>query len=500
MEKNKGIYIIAVLFLAPLPVFAETSYQVSPDLKLSIENHLRLSGNSLGNNLDLDSDKSDSVAYMGYTYDTKLNFTYKDFLTSYIKFESNGPFDYDAPIVSDKKIDTRYGEIDNYSIPEILPRVEEYWVDTVVFNLPVKFKIGQYANQIGNGYALGGYYENYGASVYSANENLQWRVYYAKPDLENKIILGPQTPQEKALDVEYDSSAHFMSFDTIVKWGDHSFQPYLGLLHDTTPGSTRFSAYPELINEDNLGTVGIDIDMNFDKLNYGFEVAKNFGSANVIGDGADIIHKGYMAYADASYSFDKISPRLKLLVSSGNKMDDEDVLNGKFSSHSNNSFSVYSPTNINLSDTVYPSAVGPYVATGGGYSLNYGVARPSAFGDSYQLNDLVMPNMGVDVQITEKWSVTLDYWYMRSFEHAIGIQNDHAVTLSSDLGHELDFYTTYDLTEHISFNLLTGVFLPGKYYREKRDDGDVLGVAPSPRYDGDADPAYQIELATEITF
>ena len=106
--------------------------------------------------------------------------------------------------------------------------------------------------------------------------------------------------------------------------------------------------------------------MNFDKLNVGFEVAKNFGNANVIGDGSDIVHKGYMAYADVSYSFEKITPRSKLLISSGNKMDSNDVLSGKFNSHSNNSFSAYSPTNANLSDTIYPAAYGPYLATGGG--------------------------------------------------------------------------------------------------------------------------------------
>ncbi|MEK7291187.1 MAG: hypothetical protein AAB013_04660 [Planctomycetota bacterium] len=54
--------------------------------------------------------------------------------------------------------------------------------------------------------------------------------------------------------------------------------------------------------------------------------------------------------------------------------------------------------------------------------------------------------------------------------------------------------------EHISFNFLTGMFFPWKYYHEKRDDEDILGLAPAPRYDRDAGPAYQIELATEITF
>ena len=54
--------------------------------------------------------------------------------------------------------------------------------------------------------------------------------------------------------------------------------------------------------------------------------------------------------------------------------------------------------------------------------------------------------------------------------------------------------------EHISFNFLTGMFSQGNIITKKRDDEDILGLAPAPRYDGDADPAYQIELATEITF
>lgn len=494
-------YILTVLFvILPSIALSETSYDLSSDLKLSIENHLRISGNALGNNLDLDSNKSDGVTYMGYTYDLKFNLQYKDLLTSFIKLESNGPFDFDAPIISDKKIDTFFGEVDNYSIPEVIPRVEEYWVDSFVLNFPVKFKIGQYAYQVGNGFALSGYYENYGLSVYGTDEDFKWTAYYAKPDLVNKIILGPQVPQEKALDVEYDSNAHFLSFDTIITWNEFSFQPYIGLLHDTTSSDNRVNSYPFPVNEDNLGTIGIDIDKDIDKLNFGFEVAKNFGKANIIGESSDIIHKGYMAYADVSYSFEKITPRSKLLVSSGNKMDADDVVSGQFTSRTNNAFSVYSPTNANLSDTIYPAAYGPYLATGGGYALNYGIARPSIFGDAYQLNDLILPNVGTDIQITDKWSVSVDYWYLRSFEHATGTRDSRAITLSSDLGHELDFYGSYDLTENISFNLLTGIFFPGKYYHERRDDEDILGLAPAPRFDGGADIAYQIEFATEITF
>lgn len=497
---NKILHILAMIFVFPSFAFSEMSYNISPNLKLSLENHLRFSGNSLGNNLDLDNEKRDGVTYAGYTYDMELNITYKDFLISFIRLESNGPFDYDAPVISDKKINTLFGEVVNYGIPEIIPRVEEYWINFFVFYLPVKLKLGQYAYRVGNGYALGGYYENYGFSLSSINENFKWTFSYVKPDIVNKIIIGPQVPQERALDMEYDSNAHFVCFDTLIKCDNCLLQPYIGLLRDTTSSNRRISNFPVPVNEDNLFTVGIDTEIYFDTFHVGFEVAKNFGSANVLGDHSDIIHKGYMAYTDISYSFEKCTPRSKLLISSGNKMDADDVLQGRFNSHSNNAFSVYSPTNANLSDTIYPVAYGPLVATGGGYALNYGIARPSAFGDSYQLNDLILPNVGIDIQIMEKWSISFDYWYLKSFEHAMGILNDKAISLSSDLGHELDFYSSYDVTEHISFSLLTGIFFPGKYYHEKRDDGDILGLAPAPRFDGDADPAYQIELVTEIVF
>ena len=71
MMKKGGLFIL--LFLLPSVAFPETIYNLSPDLKLSLENHLRISGNTLGNNQDLDSDVSDGVSYIGYACDTSLN-------------------------------------------------------------------------------------------------------------------------------------------------------------------------------------------------------------------------------------------------------------------------------------------------------------------------------------------------------------------------------------------------------------------------------------------
>lgn len=55
---KKGCLFI-LLFLLLSVAFPETIYNLSPGLKLSLENHARISGNTFGNNQDLDSDVSD---------------------------------------------------------------------------------------------------------------------------------------------------------------------------------------------------------------------------------------------------------------------------------------------------------------------------------------------------------------------------------------------------------------------------------------------------------
>jgi hypothetical protein len=48
-------------------------------------------------------------------------------------------------------------------------------------------------------------------------------------------------------------------------------------------------------------------------------------------------------------------------------------------------------------------------------------------------------------------------------------------------------------------SLLGGYFIPGKYYKEKRDDTPSL-FSPYVRGDGNTDSAYQIELSVEFNF
>jgi hypothetical protein len=83
----------------------------------------------------------------------------------------------------------------------------------------------------------------------------------------------------------------------------------------------------------------------------------------------------------------------------------------------------------------------------------------------------------------------------------VGIFESEAKYLSRDLGFETDLFIDYKINENILVSLLGGYFLPGKFYKEEREDteeGSLL--TPFVRGDGQADPAFQLELAVEFQF
>ena len=50
------------------------------------------------------------------------------------------------------------------------------------------------------------------------------------------------------------------------------------------------------------------------------------------------------------------------------------------------------------------------------------------------------------------------------------------------------------------FRFLGGYFIPGRYYKEKRDDLDGSLFSPCVRGDGNPNNAYQFEFFVELTF
>ena len=141
----------------------------------------------------------------------------------------------------------------------------------------------------------------------------------------------------------------------------------------------------------------------------------------------------------------------------------------------------------------------PIVAMGGGYGLNYGVPRPGTF-FSADFENLIMPSIGFDYNFTDKLCVSLYGYYLRAFNRPVGTLYGESKYLSQDLGMEADLFVDYKATEHIKVGFLAGYFIPGRYYKEKRDDENGSPFSPFVRGDGSANNAYQLEFYVELTF
>jgi hypothetical protein len=177
-----------------------------------------------------------------------------------------------------------------------------------------------------------------------------------------------------------------------------------------------------------------------------------------------------------------------------------DNLDAAFSSQKNRAFSVYSPLNTTLADSVYPGFTDmPLVAMGNGWGLNYGISRPGTFNDPRLLDNLILFNVGSDFQISEKISLSLDWWRLQCVERGIGTLNGSAIELSRNLGDEIDASLNYAVHKNVSLSLGAGYFFPGAYYKETRDDTSGSLLTPFVRGDGGKSGAYQVELSITLS-
>ena len=286
----------------------------------------------------------------------------------------------------------------------------------------------------------------------------------------------------------------------------NTIQPFLGVLLDNTSEGKRTNLFAAPVHKELLGTLGLDYDVTIKDFSFGLEMARNFGAAQSdSADFKDVEHKGYLIYLNSSYKAGKFTPYCQLLYSSGNKVTTEMVNNGdtQFVSGANKAFSVYSPLNLNLFDSHSPGVdSAPLVFLGWGYGISYGVGinRPSTLADISVLDNLIMPSLGFDYDFTEKFSAGLNWWYISSNERGVGTFGGAAIELSRDLGQEIDASFSYKVNKNLNFSLDTGYFIPGAYFREKRDDTGGSLFTPFVRGDGSADPAYQVEFITEFNF
>lgn len=475
------------------------------DWKAELDGFYRLSFNSLGYVRTLDyNNKDDQQNYLGYQYEAALGVTYQENFKGYIRFASYGPTEYDAPLAPKGPVQTIWGDVGEYWGKKMLPRLDEWWVDVPIGNLPARVKSGLFTYSVGSGLALGGYYEKYGLNIYNETDDFSWTFHFDVPDIDKKWYLGPKlTAEKETFGITYDTKAYFFAFDMIARLGKMTLQPYIGFLSDMTPWARRSSVYAQRVDKDYLGTYGGAVNLEVGDFTLGAEAAGNFGAAiSLDSSQPDMKHRGYFWLLSAEYSYDdKIVPRSKLYYVSGNKFVGDDLSDGQLVKGVNNAFSVYSPTDSNLADTHYPAfSGGPYVFTGMGNALNFGVLHPNTFGDPYQMTNLIAPNVGIDFYPTDQFFVSFDYWYLYAQQPPIGATAGMArnYTLPRSLGNEIDLYVEYYPTDLITFSFLGGLFFPGVYFHETRGDMDPLGIAAAPRYDGGASNAWQMEFA--ITF
>ena len=347
---------------------------------------------------------------------------------------------------------------------------------------------------------------------------MAWNFLYSEPDANNHHILGHVIAQEKATGRAFERSrANFFETDATLFWGTldeettdihtsgGSFQMYSSLLYDSSPADRRNNLFAMPVVEDLLGTLGGNLQVELGRTSFSLEAARNFGRAWASGEDKDLTHKGYLLYTDLAVAIPEvwISPHSQFLLVSGNKLQDSE--GGVLQGSANRAFSVYSPFNTFLWDSVYQQQfTGPAIATANLYGLNSGVLRPGTYGDPYILENLITPSLGIDIIPIQQLTLSLDWWYLSAFERGIGgpLDADGNVAykkLSRDLGHELDALLSLDITEWLSIETLVAYFIPGKYYSQKREDGGT-DFSPQIRGDGDVDGVFHSEIRLTVRY
>lgn len=485
--------------------FAATIFE-DDFVNVRMDTYLRTDVVSFNNVVDLDStNKDDATTYAGIDYSLGFGAEWKERGPKfYLKLERNGPYDYSAPLFVHNTLMTSGGVIEEYRNDELLPQAEEFWFDTPLTNT-LRFKAGLYTHDVGEGFSLNGSYENFGCTLYQEFEHVAWRIYYCRPDLVYKNHLGPRIRQEEEQGIRYEhNAANFFSTDVRFTKGERVVQPYAGVLADYTSPEKRDNLFAAPVKKDLLGTLGLYWKEKVGGFTFNTEAARNFGKAASADEAfEDMEHAGYFLYQKTEYCLGKFIPSLQFLLCSGNKASLDMALNQDvtLASGKNRAFSIYSPLNRNLGDSISSlnCDARPIIAMGCGNGLDYGVPRPGTFAVS-DFDNLLMPSAGVDINITEALFLELYGYYLRSFNKGVGMLEGEPKRLSAELGYEIDAIIDYRINKNLLISFLGGYFIPGRYYKEQRDDTQGSLLSPFVRGDGKPNPAYQVELAMEFTF
>ncbi|MBI3583064.1 MAG: hypothetical protein HY096_03820 [Nitrospinae bacterium] len=497
--------------------FAISAQTLEENWKLGITPDIRLSYNRANNTGDLKNSGGDELGYFSYIYNIPLKIIYKSRHQFFIKITSEGPSHYAAPLneITTAVEGSRVKKGGSDSI--LYPWISEVWLKFYP-TLSNSIQIGQSPYVIGNGYALGGQYNNYGAT-YSYEDIVRLR--YSILDVENVNSEIRKDTHSKWLGRSADSDAYMVAADLKLRPVNNktaivTLQPYIGLLYDRTAfekrkqhgyfanSNTSFRA-----KRDEIYTYGLSAVVDSPYFTFELEAAKNAGETKGEDNQnwGDIKHKGYLIHTAVNGHFGMFTPRAKLVIASGNEVSTDDYQKynaGSLKRTENNAFTVFSPLNTNLVDSFAHIAPVPVVAMAGGYTMNYGIRRPGAFNDPHVWENISAYNIGLNITPSETSFIMIDYWSLKAMNAGIGLDaNNNIRYLSKDLGNEIDVYATYSITKGVTFGVHGGYFMPGEYYKTVRSDpASNWGAAMSQtvRADGSSDSASQMEFFVAYKF
>ncbi len=524
MKHNKGLVLQLVLaaLIFSWSFCAESHalrwHTLGSDWDLSIEPELRVAYNETTNTGDLNDSTGDNLNYASYIYNIPVRVTHKGETTFFINLISEGSSHYAAPL---KDLDPFVEGVSIHKNGDfgsaLYPGVSELWFKVHPAS-GLNLQFGQSPYKVGNGYALGGQYNNYGVTVlYEGSPNVTARLRFSKLDFENRLYgIGHNTMERWSLGRSDDSEASLFAADVTFRSGRHSFQPYLGFLKDSTAASHRMQHgyYTNLLQafearRDKIITLGLSTKLDFQRVSVELEGARNFGQTISNTSGwEDIDHEGYIIHAAVKGHLGMFTPRARVVVASGNEVDVSDpaaYLAGTLKRTENKAFTVFSPVNTNLVDSYAHIASVPVIAMAGGYPMNYGIRRPGTFNDPHVWENIAAYNLGVNIVPFNKAFVMIDLWHLRALEAAIGQSSvgGSYEYLSKDIGNEIDIYATYEFTKIITAGIHGGYFWPGGYYKETRVDSLFLwnnNLSQTVRTDGSADDAHQMEVFVTLKF
>jgi hypothetical protein len=214
----------------------------------------------------------------------------------------------------------------------------------------------------------------------------------------------------------------------------------------------------------NVHNVGIHANGKLlPQLTYAAEADFQFGSVDRITalGGADLKPRGWAVMAKAGYAIDPITIRASYAYGSGDD-DPTDNKCGEFQT-------LQGPDEVNFiaRDVHYTqiyertiataAAAGHLTTTVGGNTRNTGIANTTYY------------NLGADLNATKDLSLSIDGFYLQASE-----TESWGPNVSDEIGWELDFRGSYNLTKNLAYFVEAAGFWPGDFYKDAYHvDGNV---------------------------